>query len=206
MIILGIDPGLNITGYGVISAIDRQLKFIAAGDIRPVRTKSLPERLQELHDGLRKLIQLQKPDCVVLEMVFSHQDYVGTAARMAHARGVACLAAQQSNVALVEYPTARVKKALTGRGGAEKEQVALMVGRWLGFLDPSWSLDATDALALAIAHAHLGGKAALMGSNHRREHPVIESARRGLPAAQKTPLSLRELLSGRGKKSIRIAR
>ena len=206
MIILGIDPGLNVTGYGVINAINRALQLITAGDIRPNRTKSLPQRLEELHDALRLLIARRHPETIVLEMVFSHQDYVNTAARMAHARGVACLAAQQAGVPLVEYPTARVKKALTGRGAAEKEQVAQMVSRWIGSRDPAWSLDATDALALAIAHAHLGGKSLLMGTAHRGDHPVIEQARRNTPATAKTAESLRELLTARGRRSIRIAR
>ncbi len=206
MIILGIDPGLNITGYGVINAIDRQLKLITAGDIRPTRTKSLSERLEELHSGLRRLISRQHPETIVLEMIFSHHDYVGTAARMAHARGVACLAAQQAGIPLIEYPTARVKKALTGRGSAEKEQVAQMVERWIGARDPSWSLDATDALALAIAHAHLGGKSLLMGTPHRNHHPIIQQARRLSTATKQTPELLREVLSARGRRSIRIAR
>ena len=206
MIILGIDPGLNVTGYGVIDAIDRQLKLITAGDIRPHRNKSLPQRLEELYEALCQIIRKQHPETIVLEMVFSHKDYVNTAARMAHARGVACLAAEQAGVPLVEYPTARVKKAIAGRGAAEKEQVALMVHRWIGSRDPSWSLDATDALALAIAHAHLGGKSQFMGTAHRNGHPFIEQARRAAPAARKAPESLRDLLSGRSSRSIRIAR
>ena len=157
MVILGIDPGLNVTGYGVINASDRRLQFVTAGDIRPPRTKPLPERLDVLHRALSRLVSRQHPETIVLEMVFSHHSYVNTAARMAHARGVACLVAQQHHVPLVEYPTARVKKALTGRGGAEKEQVARMVAQWIGVSDPSWSYDATDALALAIAHAHMQG-------------------------------------------------
>ena len=157
MIILGIDPGLNVTGYGVINAIDRRLQFIAAGDIRPPRQKPLPERLELLHDALARVITQQHPDTVVLEMVFSDERYVNTAARMAHARGVACLVAQQQRIPLVEYPTARVKKAVTGRGGAGKDQVARMVAQWIGVSDPAWSFDATDALALAIAHAHMNG-------------------------------------------------
>lgn len=206
MIILGIDPGLNITGYGVISAIDRQLKLVAAGDIRPTRARSLSERLEELHDGLRRVISLRHPETIVLEMIFSHHDYVGTAARMAHARGVACLAAQQAGVPLVEYPTARVKKALTGRGAAEKEQVAQMVERWIGSRDPSWSLDATDALALAIAHAHLGGKSLFMGRPHRAGHPLMDKTTRASARKINSSELVREALSFRGRRSIRIAR
>jgi len=161
MIILGIDPGLNVTGYGAIAAAGRRLQLLAAGDVRPPRGKPIAERLGYLHAALSELIQRQRPDTIVLEMVFTHQDYVSTAALMAHARGVACLAAQQQGVPLAEYPTARVKKAIAGRGGAGKEQVARMVAQWIGARDAGWSHDATDALALAIAHAHMQGQGRL---------------------------------------------
>jgi len=158
MIILGIDPGLNVTGYGAITAQGRQIQLITAGDIRPPRRQPLAERLRYLHEALDALLARQRPDAAVLEMVFTHQDYVSTAALMAHARGVACLAVQQHGVALIEYPTARVKQALTGHGGATKQQVARMVAQWVGGSEASWSFDATDALALAIAHAHMRGQ------------------------------------------------
>lgn len=157
MIILGIDPGLNSTGYGVVAASGRQIQLITAGDIRPLRTQPLQERLNYLHKALTALLARHHPDTVALEMVFTHQDYINTAALMAHARGVVCLAIQQSGTPLVEYPTARVKKAVAGRGAATKEQVARMITQWLGTRDPSWSFDATDALALAVAHAHMQG-------------------------------------------------
>ena len=158
MVILGIDPGLNVTGYGTIAAQGRQVQLMNAGDIRPPHGKPLAERLEFLHHALSQLIARQQPHAIVLEMIFTHQRYANTAARMGHARGVACLAAQQHQVPLVEYPPARVKKALTGRGAASKEQVARMVARWMGHHDPAWSFDATDALALAIAHAHMQGQ------------------------------------------------
>ena len=163
MRILGIDPGLNVTGYGAIVADGRRLQLITAGDIRPPRRQPLAGRLDYLHQALDALLAQQHPDTVVLEMVFTHQDYVSTAALMAHARGVACLAVQQYGIPLMEYPTARVKQALTGHGAATKQQVARMVAQWLGGGDASWSFDATDALALAIAHAHMQGQHALAG-------------------------------------------
>lgn len=178
MVILGIDPGLNATGFGAIDAEKRNLRLIAAGDVRPARNKPLPQRLQQLHEALTRLVSRQKPDTIVLEMVFSHQDYVGTAARMAHARGVACLVAEQQGVSLVEYPTARVKKAITGQGAADKEQVARMVARWLGASDPSWSYDATDALALAIAHAHMQGESLTGGIRNPELAALIRRKRR----------------------------
>ncbi len=176
MIILGIDPGLNITGYGAIVAEGRKVQLIAAGDIRPPKGKPLPQRLEFLHTALTEVIRRQRPKAVVLEMVFTHERYVGTAAMMAHARGVACLAAEQHHVPLVEYPPARVKKALTGHGAATKDQVARMVAQWVGSRDPSWSFDATDALALAIAHAHMEGQhqqAGLFRPTRRRLGPMI---------------------------------
>ena len=172
--ILGIDPGLNSTGYGAITAAGRQIQLIDAGDIRPPRGRPLPQRLEFLHTALTELIRRRHPDTVVLEMVFTHERYIGTAALMAHARGVACLVAEQHQVPLVEYPPARVKKALTGHGGATKDQVARMVAQWVGSREASWSFDATDALALAIAHAH-------MASQH---HLAAHKSHRGVRSAE----------------------
>jgi len=168
VVILGIDPGLNRTGFGAIAAEGGRLRLLVAGDIRPPRTGSLAERLDYLHGALSEILAVQQPGAVVLEMVFTHQDYVSTAARMAHARGVACLAAQQHGAAVVEYPPARVKQALTGRGAATKEQVARMVAQALGSREPSWSLDATDALALAIGHAQMARANTLMTEARHR--------------------------------------
>lgn len=158
MLILGVDPGLNATGYGILAADGAHLRVVTAGAICPPKRpkrQPLASRLEVLHGELSRLIARYHPHVMVLEMVFTHHSYVTTAALMAHARGVACLAAQEHGLALAEYPPARVKKALTGNGNASKEQVARMVGQWLGGLDGSLSSDATDALALAVAHAHM---------------------------------------------------
>ena len=154
MVILGIDPGLTATGYGFIEAQGARLRVIAAGDIRPVRTQPLARRLQHIHEGLTSLMGRHRPVAVVLEKIFTHHQHVTTAAMMGHARGVACLVAQEHGVPLEEHLPTHVKKSLTGNGQASKDQVARMVIQWLGASDPSWSLDATDALALAIVHAH----------------------------------------------------
>ena len=155
MVVLGIDPGLNVTGYGIMSVNDAQLHMMAAGDIRVPRGKPLTHRLAFLHDELSQLIARYRPTIMVLETVFTHQRYMATAALIAHARGVACLAAHEHGLAFAEYSPARVKKALSGNGRASKAQVARMVGQWLGRDDASLSADATDALALAIAHVHM---------------------------------------------------
>jgi crossover junction endodeoxyribonuclease RuvC len=158
MVILGVDPGLNATGYGVIEALERSLRVITAGDIRPPKTRLLAERLECLHAELSRLIRSYHPETVVIEKLFTHHAHVTTAALMAHARGMACLAAQEHGLPLAEYPPTQVKKSLTGNGHASKEQIARMVGQWVGHADDSWSTDATDALALAIVHAHVGSQ------------------------------------------------
>jgi crossover junction endodeoxyribonuclease RuvC len=155
MIIMGIDPGLHATGFGLIRASGMQLSIMAAGDIRPPKGLTLSARLGNIHEELENLIRLYRPDTAVLEKVFTHYRHVTTATLMAHARGVACLAVQEQGVVMAEYPPTRVKHALTGRGNASKEQVARMVTQWIGHHDPAWSRDATDALALAIVHAHM---------------------------------------------------
>ena len=154
MIILGIDPGLVATGYGLIEAEAAQLRVITAGDIRAPKDQPLAKRLEFIHHRLSQLISRYHPDTVVLEKLFTHHHHVTTAALMGHARGVACLAAQEQRRPVAEYPPTQVKKSITGNGAASKEQVARMLSQWLGHSDAAWSSDATDALALAIVHAH----------------------------------------------------
>ena len=170
--ILGVDPGLGATGFGVVEAQGAQVKILEAGDIRPPAKDPLAQRLEAIHKELDALLQRWKPGALVLEKVYTHYKHVTTAALMAHVRGVACLAAEQRGVELVEYPVTRVKKCITGRGHASKQQVAGMVERWAGRSEPSWSFDATDALALAIAHAQMEGqhqKSELLSLGRRRK-------------------------------------
>ena len=154
MIILGVDPGLNATGFGILDAGAGRLRLIAAGDIRPPKTQPLPERLGCIHAALSELISRHHPETAVLEKIFTHHGHVTTAALMGHARGAACLAVRDCGVPLAEYPPTQVKKSVTGRGHASKDQVGRMVSTWLGIPNPGWSHDAADALALAIVHAH----------------------------------------------------
>jgi len=154
MMIMGIDPGLNATGYGIIVATPRRVEFVAAGAIRPPASQPLAKRLLYLAEALTHVIKTHQPEVAVLEALYTHHQHLTTAAVMGHARGVACLVSAQHNLHLVDYLPTRVKKALTGNGYASKEQVARVVGVWLGVVDPSWSSDATDAIALAITHAH----------------------------------------------------
>ena len=175
MRILGIDPGLNATGYGVIETTGDRLQVVDAGTIRPSARQPLASRLLELASELARTIDAHQPNVVVLEALFIHHQYLTTAALMAHARGVACLISAQHRLPVAEYLPTRVKKALTGYGTASKEQVARAVETWLGVRQAEWSSDATDALALAIVHAHisrspLGG--VLVTASRRRNRAV----------------------------------
>ena len=174
MIIVGVDPGLRATGYGVIDHDRTRLEFVTAGDIRPPTKDVLASRLKFLHDALSQLISRYRADTVVLEKLFTHHAHVTTAALMGHARGAACLAARDHRLPLAEYPPTQVKKSLTGRGHATKDQVARMVGRWLGVSGADWSADASDALALAIVHAHT-----LQHHQHFAAERLMASSRRG---------------------------
>ena len=153
MIILGIDPGLNATGVGIIDAGTTRFVVVMAGDIRPPRKQSLAERLSFIHQALSSLMASHRPGMAVIEKIFTHHAHVTTAAMMGHARGVACLAVQEHGIPLAEYPSTHVKRAVTGNGHASKDQIARMMAQWIDRVDGSWSVDATDALALAVAHA-----------------------------------------------------
>lgn len=186
MIILGIDPGLSATGYGLIRAEPGGCALEAAGAVRPSARLPLAERLRRLHEGLGRVIDAHRPALTVLEALFVHHAHLTTAALMGHARGVACLVSAQFGVPVVEYLPTRVKKAVTGRGHASKDQVARAVGIWLGGgLDPAWPSDTTDALALAIAHAHISQAPASGEAGRGRPRqlpPSLAAVLRGQPA------------------------
>jgi crossover junction endodeoxyribonuclease RuvC len=154
--ILGIDPGLERTGYGLIEVeTDQSSCLKAQGIFKSSRTLPLEERLTTLHCQLFAFLEEQNPDVVVLEQLYSHYDHPVTAILMGHARGIICLAAAQRKIPLVSYAATRIKKAVTGNGGASKEQVQRMVYHLLGVKEIPGSLDVTDALALALAHANV---------------------------------------------------
>ena len=157
MRILGIDPGLGITGYGLIEACGNNVKLIEAGIIRSNAKDKMEKRLADIYKKIINLIKDTMPEAVVLEEIYSHYKHPKTSILMAHGRGATCLAIEHSNVALVNYPTTRIKKAITGRGRASKEQMQRTVTSLLGLKDPPEPVDITDALALAITHANIWG-------------------------------------------------
>jgi len=155
MRILGIDPGLNVTGYGVIKYVDPECSLIEAGVIKTSSRDELYKRLNKIFQELCSLIKDTSPDVIVLEKLYAHYRHPLTACLLGHARGVVCLAAAHHNLTLVEYSSTRIKKALVGKGAASKHQVKRMVEYILGRGALSGPFDLTDALAVAIAHSNI---------------------------------------------------
>ncbi len=155
MRILGIDPGLAITGYGVIDVRGSFISLKEAGIIKTSYKEKLQDRLIKIYDGIIQIVEENKPDTAVIEKLYSHYKHPTTAILMGHVRGVLYLAIRKNKVALFEYPAKRVKKAVVGRGDAAKEQVARMVQGFLNLKYAPSPLDVSDALALAIAHAYI---------------------------------------------------
>ena len=149
--ILGVDPGSRHLGWGVVDVQGRDVTFVACGVISPKAKASLPERLHQIHQGLAKVIEEQRPQEAAVEGLF-HAKNAKSALLLGHAQGVALLALAEEGLEVGEYPPREVKKAVTGSGNADKVQVAKLVEMQLG---PTGALraDATDALAVALCHA-----------------------------------------------------
>lgn len=157
-IILGVDPGLNITGYGVIQALSSGIRLIEAGVIRTKPRESLSQRLHELHSGLQEVIQSAQPHVMALEQLYSHYQRPRTAILMGHARGVICLAAAQAGIEVENYEPTKVKKLITGNGHASKAQMQLAIKLQLSLAAVPDPPDVADALAIALCHCQLQGK------------------------------------------------
>ena len=154
MRVCGVDPGLEITGYGVIDVAGNQLTLVTTGVFRTSASDLLTTRLKEMYDQVLGLLASTTPDLMVLEELYSQYKHPTTAIMMGHVRGVIVLAAAARGVPLQQYGPTHVKKAVTGHGHARKEQTQRMVQALLGLAKPPEPDDATDALAIAIAHAH----------------------------------------------------
>jgi crossover junction endodeoxyribonuclease RuvC len=157
--ILGIDPALRTTGYGVIEATPKRVRLVEAGIVAPRVNATLEQRLRELHAGITEVIAQTVPDLVVIEELYTTYKNPSTALLMAHARGVLCLAGAQAGIAVHTLGHAHVKRALTGSGGARKEQVNSMVVRMLGLRAAPKPNDVSDALALALAFLNVFDRA-----------------------------------------------
>jgi len=152
--ILGVDPGSQVTGLGIIEVINsRDLKLCYYGCIRTDRKATLPNRLRQIYIGLTELIEKYKPDHVALEDIF-YRDNVKTAIVMGHARGVALLSPIILGITPAEYSPREVKQSVVGRGNASKDQVHFMVKNMLNISENITPDDASDALAVALCHYH----------------------------------------------------
>jgi crossover junction endodeoxyribonuclease RuvC len=157
--ILGIDPGLIITGYGVLERNGKnpkQPRVIEAGVIRGAAKQPLPDRLAEIHAGVAEVIESFKPGVMALEQLYSHVAHPRTSILMGHARGVICLAAAEAGIPVVHYPATQIKRILTGSGRASKEQMQLAIRRELRLDEVPEPPDVADALAVAVCHYYLG--------------------------------------------------
>jgi len=156
--ILGIDPGLNVTGYGVLEVTRRGPLLCEAGVVRGRTRGSLVARVAEIHEGLTDVIASLQPTVMALEELYSHYKRPRTAILMGHARGVICLAGTQAGIPVVHYSATQVKKILTGSGRASKGQVQRAIQHELGLSEIPEPPDVADALAIALCHYYLKDK------------------------------------------------
>jgi crossover junction endodeoxyribonuclease RuvC len=171
MKILGIDPGLRVTGFGVIQKEGMRLTYIASGTIR-IPDGDLPSRLKVILDGVGEIARTYQPDCAAIEIIFSNVNPQSTLL-LGQARGAAICGLVNANLPVAEYTALQMKKAVAGHGKAQKAQVQAMVQRLLK-LEGLPGTDAADALGIAICHAHAGAARAVLGGM------APELARKGL--------------------------
>jgi crossover junction endodeoxyribonuclease RuvC len=161
VLVLGIDPGTAITGYGLVREEDEELKLVECGVITTPPDQSLPQRLQAIYRGLTTVIHRHQPDQAAIEELFFSRN-VRTALSVGQARGVALLAAADAGLPLHEYKPLEVKQAITGYGGADKRQVQEMVRLVLRLDRIPEPDDAADAVAIAVCHIHSARMRALI--------------------------------------------
>ncbi len=156
--ILGIDPGLHITGYGVVEISPQRPRLCEAGVIRTCpgrKTADMALRLRELYQSLDEVIRQFRPAVMVVEQLYAHYQHPRTAILMGHARGVLLLAAGQNDVPVISYNATRIKKTITGSGRAAKDQVQRTIQRELGLPNLPEPPDVADALAAALCHYYV---------------------------------------------------
>jgi crossover junction endodeoxyribonuclease RuvC len=151
MRLIGLDPGLRLTGWGVIEVEGNRLRHVAHGVIKVAAERSLAERLCELFDGVAAVVASQQPAEAAVEETFVNVN-PGSTLKLGQARGVVLLAPARAGLPVFEYAANLVKKSVVGAGHADKRQIAMMVGRQLPGVEAT--ADAADALAVAICHAH----------------------------------------------------
>jgi crossover junction endodeoxyribonuclease RuvC len=163
MHILGIDPGLNTTGYGVLEFARGQPRLVEAGIVRSKSSGTLAERVKDIHDGVADVITSLKPRILAIEELYSHYDRPTTAILMGHARGVILLAAAEANIPVESYRATQIKKTITGNGHAAKWQIQEAIRRELNLEKLPEPPDVADALAIALCHCYLSRHASMVG-------------------------------------------
>lgn len=153
MRVLGIDPGLEKTGWGIVDTDGSSLRFVAGGQVKSSPKDPMSKRLTDLYDGLRDILESYKPDAAAIEEVFVNSN-ARTSLKLGQARGVGILVPALSNLAVAEYSPTEIKKAVVGKGSADKSQVEFMVKVLLPKAKVT-SADMADALAVAICHSHV---------------------------------------------------
>jgi len=151
MRLIGLDPGLRLTGWGVIDVAGNRLRHVAHGVVRVAATATLADRLRELFEGVAAIVEAHRPTEAAVEETFVNVN-PGSTLKLGQARGVVMLAPARAGLPVFEYAANLVKKSVTGVGHADKRQIAMMVGRLLPGIEAE--SDAADALAVAICHAH----------------------------------------------------
>lgn len=175
---MGVDPGLQITGYAVLERRGSQPVVCEAGVVRTDRRLPLEQRVAEIHLGLSEVLRSLKPMALALEQLYGHYERPRTAILMGHARGVICLAAAEANIPVTNYAATAVKKSLTGNGRAPKHQMQLAVQRELALRDLPDPPDVADALAVALCHFY---------ALKRRENAVTRPTNRSALHTAATP-------------------
>jgi len=158
MIILGVDPGLRATGYGVIEISyrpDYRVKLLEAGTINPKEKDLIENRIQKIYQNLNDIIKQHTPQIMVLEKLYAHHKHPTTASLLGHVRGVICLTCAQNSLELVEYSVKRIRKSVVGNGSATKQQTRHSVEQALKIGEGKLTLDASDALALSLGYGYM---------------------------------------------------
>lgn len=158
MRIVGVDPGLTTTGYGVVEVEGREVRLVEGGVIRADTPETpLETRLSSLYDGVLEMLQQFRPEALALEELYSHYAHPETAILMGHARGVICLAAAKSGIPVFNYASTQIKLSATGNGRAPKDQVQRAIQARLQLAEVPKPHDVADALAIALCHHSVVG-------------------------------------------------
>jgi crossover junction endodeoxyribonuclease RuvC len=185
MRILGLDPGLQTTGYAVLTLGAGVPVISEAGVIRsrePThKNATLPQRLHVLYSTIVEILEQWAPDSVAVEQLYAHYDHPRTAILMAHARGCLLLAGAQRQIPVISYPSTRIKKLITGHGRASKEQMQYAIMRELRLPKLPEPHDVADALGIALCHAHMLGQHGAMHSSQGINWSALESDDSDIP-------------------------